>query len=233
MNVLSVDTSTSVLHIALVTDKGSEERMLKGFLQPSEMLLSEIKELLKRQELTFNDLDLLVCTRGPGSFTSLRIGFSTLKGISLATGKPLVSVPTLRTIALAAGHSGLTLTVIDAKKKRYYLGLYSENGDSVTEDIDGNAIDLVDILKDKRELFITGPDATTFAEKLAPLVPNCTITVDSTPIRPLGLMMIREGIKQYETVGADDIGQGPVYIRRSDAEEALLKRLEEEKKNEK
>lgn len=227
-NILAIDTSTSTLHIALQSARGLEERMLTGFAQPSEMLLHEIKELLGRQGLEMKDLELMVCTRGPGSFTSLRIAMSTMKGISLATGCPVVSVPTLKCIAIAAGGSGARLAVIDAKKKRYYLGLYNEEGKALTEDIDGNAEDLAEALNGISRLYVTGPDAAAFTEKLR-IACKCELITDREPVRPLGSVMIREGIRQFESEGADDIGQGPVYIRRSDAEEALLQRLKEKK----
>jgi len=231
MNVLAVDTSTSTLHICLKTEQGLEERKIEGFMQHSEMLLSEIKDLLKRQKTEMKELDLLVCTRGPGSFTSLRISMATLKGISLATGCPLVSVPTLKCLAMAANQSLPTLAVIDAKKRRYYLGLYDEQGTMMMEDIDGNAEDIAENLRCIDKLFITGPDAPAFAEKLKGVIPQSHVVVDELPIRAIGEIMIQEGVKQFEAKGADDIGQGPSYIRRSDAEEALLQRMMEEKQN--
>ncbi|MBR1938397.1 MAG: tRNA (adenosine(37)-N6)-threonylcarbamoyltransferase complex dimerization subunit type 1 TsaB [Spirochaetales bacterium] len=232
MNVLSVDTSTNVLHLALRSDNGFEERMLSLPMQHSERLLMEIKELAKRQSLTLKDLDLLVCTRGPGAFTSLRIGMSCLKGISVALDKPMVSVPTLKALSLASGASeDAILTVIDARKKRFYLGLYDREGNALMEDIDGNAENLVDRLSNFSSIYITGPDAKLFSTKLKPLlVDNQKLIVDNIDIRPLGLVLIDMGIKQYENKGADDIGQGPVYIRRSDAEEALLEKLKGEEK---
>ena len=83
MNVLSCDTSTSTLQLALESAKGLEEVMLTDF-QHSEGLLGGIDRILTSHGLGTEDLDLLVCTRGPGSFTSLRIAMATLKGIALA-----------------------------------------------------------------------------------------------------------------------------------------------------
>ena len=230
MKVLAVDTSTSVLHIALLCEDNLDVRMIKADGQHSEELLTEIKKILKDSNCKFDDLDLLVSTRGPGSFTSLRIGFSTLKGISLALDKPLVSVPTLKAISEAIPNtSDITISVIDAKKKRYYLGIYKD-GKSLAE-IDGNAEDILHFLKDAKTVVVTGPDATAFANKLALILdPNITLTIDDQCYRPLGGVLIKLGIDQYNTIGEDDIGQGPVYIRRSDAEEALLKKLEGEEK---
>ena len=101
MNVLAVDTSTNVLHIALLFGEVLDVRMESSGGHHSEELLSRIESILEDHSVSFSDLDLLVATRGPGSFTSLRIGFSTLKGISLSRDIPLVSVPTLRLIAEA------------------------------------------------------------------------------------------------------------------------------------
>ncbi|MCR5732086.1 MAG: tRNA (adenosine(37)-N6)-threonylcarbamoyltransferase complex dimerization subunit type 1 TsaB [Sphaerochaetaceae bacterium] len=232
MNVLSVDTSTNTLHLALKSSNGFEERVLSLPMQHSERLLMEIKELVSRQGLKLDDLDLLVCTRGPGAFTSLRIGMSCLKGISVALDKPMVSVPTLKALALSSGASDQAiLTVIDARKKRFYLGLYDSDGNALMDDIDGNAENLVDKLSAYSTIYATGPDAKVFAEKLILLLKeDQKLIVDRNEVRPLGLVLIEMGIKQFEEVGADDIGQGPSYIRRSDAEEALLERLKGEEK---
>lgn len=228
MNVLAVDTSTNVLHIALLFGEVLDVRMESSGGHHSEELLSRIESILKDHSVSFSDLDLLVATRGPGSFTSLRIGFSTLKGISLSRDIPLVSVPTLRLIAEACPvFEGITVSVMDAKKKRYYLGAYSD-GKTLCE-IDGNAEDLLPYILDSSSVTLTGLDANTFSQKLSSvLAPHVELHVDPQCYRPLGGVLIQMGIDQYQQVGADDIGQGPVYIRRSDAEEALLKKLSEE-----
>lgn len=230
MNVLSCDTSTSTLQLALESAKGLEEVMLTDF-QHSEGLLGEIDRILTSHGLGTRDLDLLVCTRGPGSFTSLRIAMATLKGIALAGDIPLVSVPTLQVMASCFHIEGLaTVVAIDAKKRRYYLGLYRD-GKALCPDIDGNAEDLVQALAGEDEVVVTGPDALAFSQKLSSVLPGLRLIVDEEQPRPLGHMLIELGKQRYEEVGADDIGQGPVYIRRSDAEEALLaKKSQEEEK---
>ena len=123
-----------------------------------------------------------------------------------------------------------TVVALDAKKRRYYLGLYRD-GERLCEDIDGNAPELVDRLRGEEMIAITGPDAPAFAQKLKAELPDARLIVDSEGPRPLGRMLLTLGKRQYEREGADDIGQGPVYIRRSDAEEALLERQKKEKGN--
>lgn len=220
-NILSCDTSTGTLHLALRSGGRMYERMLESFSH-SEGLLSQILSILEEAGIGIGDLGLLVCTRGPGSFTSLRIGMATLKGFSLARNIPLVSVPTLEAIAAACPCPGCAaLAVIDAKKRRYYLGLYRD-GQRLMDDVDGNAGDIADRIAEERNIIVTGPDAPAFYEKLKESADMSTIRLDETPLRPLGAVLIRLGEKRYAENGADDIGQGPVYIRRSDAEEALL-----------
>ena len=74
MNILVADTSTEVLSIALFTENTYEERLVDGNFSHSENLLPEIEELLKRAGIGMKDLELLIVSKGPGSFTGLRIG---------------------------------------------------------------------------------------------------------------------------------------------------------------
>lgn len=143
MNILSLDTSTPVLSISLRTSSTYEERKVIGNFSHSENLLGEIKSLLKRGGIELKDLELLICTKGPGSFTGLRIGMAGLKGISLASSAPLVSVPTLSVIeeSVKSLWKGPILSVIDAKKKKFYFRL-SVEGETVISDRDGNPEDI-------------------------------------------------------------------------------------------
>ena len=117
MNILSLDTSTEVLSLSLRTDSSLEEKKIKGNFSHSENLLGEIKAMTDRAKIALKDIDLLICTKGPGSFTGLRVGMATLKGISLASSSPLVSVPTLAVIekSVSSLWKGPILSVIDAK----------------------------------------------------------------------------------------------------------------------
>lgn len=227
MNILSIDTSTNILSIALKTASSYEERLVDGNFSHSENLLFEIESILKRAKMAIKDLDLLICTRGPGSFTGLRIGMATLKGFSSALSIPMVSVPTLKAIERSVGfYPGLTLSTIDAKKKRFYIRL-SKNNETILDDRDAKVEDIVSYF-DEDEVLITGPDAASFAKKLKEINEDARIIIDTFAPRNISRALIELGLEQYESIGADDIGQGPVYIRRSDAEEALLKRIEEE-----
>ncbi len=227
MNTLALDTSTPILSIALETDKSYEERLIDGAFSHSEDLLAEIKALLKRVNLELKDLNQLFVTKGPGSFTGLRVGMASMKGIASALSIPLVSIPTLEVIENAVKpYSGPILSVIDAKKKKFYLRL-SENGEVLIEDRDGNAEDIIEELRKHSGILITGPDAAKFSAKLKDEYGFDTLCDPLAP-RNLSRSLIELGKRRFKEKGADDIGEGPVYIRRSDAEEALLKKMSEE-----
>ncbi len=232
MNVLLADTSTQILSIALLTETSYEERLVNGNFSHSEDLLPEIEALIKRAGITLSDLELLIVTKGPGSFTGLRIGMASMKGIASALSIPLVSVPTLDAIAEAVGiYPGAVLSVIDARKKKFYLSM-KRNGETVIADRDGNAADIIDALKaEKMPVLVTGPDALLFSEKVAEIDDAIPLLVDPEAPRNISRALLSLGLEKYRMKGADDIGEGPVYIRRSDAEEALEKKMKERERD--
>ena len=126
MNILVTDTSAQALTVALKTDSFFETRTSESrSLQHSERLVPTVVELCRDAGISEKDIDLLACTRGPGSFTGLRIGMAAFKGMAYASGKPLVSVSTLEVLAHCVPYfDGAVVTVIDAKKQRWYLAAF-------------------------------------------------------------------------------------------------------------
>lgn len=214
MNVLAVDTSGKELTVALKTDNSYQEYIADLGMKHSESLLPTILDLCKKAEITSKEINRLVCTRGPGSFTGLRIGMACLKGIQTAIGCPLVSISTLEIMAFPFKDLDLPVVVaLDARKKRFYLGVYKE-GKALCPDLDGSEEDIAELLKAYNKVIVTGPAADLFYPKLKDLNLNLSIIKDSLPIRNIGqaMMILSEDRKP------DHIGQGPVYIRKSDAE---------------
>ncbi|MCQ2412333.1 MAG: tRNA (adenosine(37)-N6)-threonylcarbamoyltransferase complex dimerization subunit type 1 TsaB [Sphaerochaetaceae bacterium] len=232
MNILVTDTSTQALTVALKTESFFETRTAEGRgIQHSERLMPIVLELCADAGISTKDIDLLGCTRGPGSFTGLRIGMAAFKGMAYALDKPLVSVSTLETIARCVPYyEGAIVSVIDAKKQRWYLGAFESTADGfkrIMPDTDGTEADLVEVLKDYDKVLVTGPDAKAFAEPLKALFSDKTIVVDTISYKAISTALLSEVQTKYEMDGADDIGQGPVYLRKSDAEVALEERLKE------
>ncbi len=229
MNILAADTSSEVASVALKTENSYEERLISGCFSPSEDLLGVFEELLESAGITMKDLELLAVTKGPGSFTGLRIAMASMKGIASALSIPLVSIPTLDVIYdTVRDYPGPVLSTIDARKKKFYFSV-KENGKTLIEDRDGNPEDaIVSLGKDLPvPMLITGPDALLFAEKLSMIDDSMPFIIDSSSPRNLSRSLIKLAIEKYRKDGADDIGEGPVYIRRSDAEEALERKIKE------
>jgi tRNA threonylcarbamoyladenosine biosynthesis protein TsaB len=102
----------------------------------SPMLLPVIEMLCTVSDMKLEEVDLFVCTIGPGSFTGVRIGVSTVKGFALATGKPVVGVSTLDALALNfLGSPVKVCPMLDARKHQVYTALYKTDGDNQLEKI--------------------------------------------------------------------------------------------------
>ena len=99
MKLLALDTSTEYLSLALWIDGETRARDLLAGQQHSQLILPMLAELLRENQLTLSDLDGIAFGAGPGSFTGLRIGMATAKGIAFAAGKPLWAVSSLAALA--------------------------------------------------------------------------------------------------------------------------------------
>lgn len=236
MNILATDTSSQALSVAIRTDSYFESRTSEGrSLQHSEKLMPTALELCTDAGISTRDIDLFACTRGPGSFTGLRIGMAAFKGMAYAAGKPLVSVSTMEVLAACIPcFDGAIVTVLDAKKQRWYLGAFEkQNGNKAKRlmpDTDGTEADLIEVLKPYSRILLTGPDAKAFEPHLTDLFgEGKQIFVDNTTRESRAAALISCALDKYEKDGPDDIGQGPVYLRKSDAEIALEERLNEKK----
>ncbi len=125
--VLAIDTSTDYLSIALLEG----ERVMARFHEKAEMahsrlLVPTIRDILKKAKLRLEDMDAFAISIGPGSFTGLRIGATTVKGLSYAMNRPIVAVPTFDVIARNyKARDGIICVVLDAKKNKVYSCVYS------------------------------------------------------------------------------------------------------------
>ena len=138
MNILAIDTSTTSGSIALV-DSGEllasrDEPYVKAH---AKWLMPAIDTLFSSINQTIEDVDVFAIGVGPGSFTGLRIGVSTVKGLAWSLGKPVVGVSTLKALAMNINTDGaLICPVLDARKKELYAALYRVDGEgSIVEEL--------------------------------------------------------------------------------------------------
>lgn len=126
MKILGIDSSGLVASVAVWEDGIILGEYTTNYKKThSQTLLPMLDELKKMIELDLKTLDAIAIASGPGSFTGLRIGSATAKGLGLALEKPLVEVPTLEGLAYnLAGVSGLVCPILDARRNQVYTGIY-------------------------------------------------------------------------------------------------------------
>lgn len=128
MKILAVDTSQKTVSTALMADNVIlADIFVNSGRHHSEILLQAIEEVFRLAGLEPDEMDLFAVTIGPGSFTGLRIGAATIKGLALSTGKPVVGVSTLDVLALNSTPAvrRMICPMLDAQRNQVYTALYS------------------------------------------------------------------------------------------------------------
>ena len=126
MKILGLDSSGIVASVAIVEDDALIAEYTVNYKKThSQTLLPMLDEIAKMTELDLNSIDAIAVAAGPGSFTGLRIGSATAKGLGLALKKPLIAIPTVEGLAYNLYDiSGLICPIMDARRKQVYTGIY-------------------------------------------------------------------------------------------------------------
>lgn len=129
MKVLAVDTATATCGVAVVTDRGvAADMSTAGGRSHARRLMTLIDAALDAAGLALSDLDGFGVTVGPGSFTGVRIGVSTVQGLSMATGKPAVGLSSLEALGRQDTDGRPRCTMIDARRSEVYAAVYVGDG---------------------------------------------------------------------------------------------------------
>ncbi|HWN11885.1 MAG TPA: tRNA (adenosine(37)-N6)-threonylcarbamoyltransferase complex dimerization subunit type 1 TsaB [Pyrinomonadaceae bacterium] len=142
-------------------------------ISQSNTLLRDIDDCLEEAELSLDHVDLFACASGPGSFTGLRIGISTLKALAATLERPCIGIPTLSAVAHSAGISSATVALLPAGRGEVFAQMYSAakfSGELVVEALDAPAHLSPDKLIDRYQTFPnlrwTGSGAELHREKI-------------------------------------------------------------------
>jgi len=130
MKILAVDTSTKFLSLGLYDGRKSYDYNMELGRKHSALLVPTIKMVLEELGWKFSDIDYFACGLGPGSFTGVRIGVSTIKGMAFGLSRPVVGVSTLDILAENAasiGNCKRVVPVIDARRDLLYYSMYRRN----------------------------------------------------------------------------------------------------------
>ncbi len=204
------------MSVALRTEAGTWQTGIDAGFRHGETLMPAISGLFELAEIPPKNLDLVACSAGPGSFTGLRIGMATAKGIARGAGCAVKAVDTLPLLAAGREHwNGIVAPVMDARKKRVYAAAF-RSGTRLVKDSDIALDEFIASLPPNEPILVTGPDA-----HIAAGFPN--VTIDPLASSPRALEMTTTAMDLFERCGADSSDLGPVYIRLSEAEENLAR----------
>lgn len=184
MKILAIDSSGLVASIAVVEDdKLLGEYTINYKKTHSQTLLPMIDEVSRMIELEMDTVDAIAVAGGPGSFTGLRIGSATAKGIGLALDKPLIHIPTVDGLAYnLTGSSVLVCPLMDARRNQVYTGLYEFCDYQMHTVLEQCAIGIDEIIKQvnvrERKVTFLGDGAAVFASYIAEY---CTVPYTFAP----------------------------------------------------
>jgi tRNA threonylcarbamoyladenosine biosynthesis protein TsaB len=134
--ILSLETATTNCSVALSNNGKTiaiKEDNDKGYSH-AERLHVYIDAVLKEAGVNANDLDAIAVSKGPGSYTGLRIGVSAAKGLSYALEKPLISIPTLEALSQQVKNDdGVIVSMLDARRMEVYSAIYDYNNNKIRE----------------------------------------------------------------------------------------------------
>lgn len=227
MKILALDSSGPNCSVSLVED----EKVIANFnlnngITHSETLVPLIDELFKFSKMSINEVDAFACSIGPGSFTGLRIGIATIKGFALSLNKPVISVPTLLSLAYNVPYfDGIVCTVLDARNDNVYSALFNVKGkpemigDYITDTIDTL---ISELKKYNSNILFVGDGSISFKERFENEFKERAFFMPSHLNEQTALSVAKAAydkaiLNDYDSVDA----MHPLYLRKSQAERAL------------
>lgn len=221
MRILAVDTSSAVASAAIVEDdKLVCECVLNNKLTHSQTIIPMIDYVFKASELKPQDIDIFAVADGPGSFTGLRIGVTTVKGLAHAAEKPVVGVNTLEAMAYNLPFCPYIISpIMDARREQVYNAFYKFENGQMKELAAPRAIALFECLEElqrfgERVVFL-GDGVPVFKEKIKQVLGDAALFAPQT-VNAQRASSVAEAAKNKKTVHYSELV--PVYLRQSQAE---------------
>ena len=233
MKILALDSSGLVASVAVAEDDNLIAEYTVNYKKThSQTLLPMLDEIAKMTDLDLNTIDAIAVAAGPGSFTGLRIGSATAKGLGLALKKPLIPIPTVEGLAYNLyGTKALICPLMDARRNQVYTGIYEFSGENFKKVEDQMAVPIEEIIRKLnetgREVIFLGDGVSVYKKVIEQ---QCSIPYSFAPahvnkqragaLAALAQQYFREGKIE------DPAEHKPDYLRLSQAER---ERMEKEK----
>ena len=225
MKILGIDSSGMVASVAIVQDDVLiAEYTMNHKRTHSETLLPMIDEIVKTSETKLEELDAIAIAAGPGSFTGLRIGAATAKGLAMSIDKPIIPVKTCEGLAFNMwGTEGLVCPIIDARRSQVYTGLYQVLG-NVEVIMDQQPMDIHELIEKinnhtHTQVTFLGDGVPIYEEIIGSEIKIPCKTAPASMNRQRAASIAAYGeilYKEGKVVSADEFA--PEYLRKSQAE---------------
>ena len=236
MRILALDSSGLVATVAILEDDQTVAEYTVNYKKThSQTLLPMLDEIVTMTEFDLSTIDAIAVSGGPGSFTGLRIGAATAKGLGFALDKPLIHIPTVDGLAYNLyGCTGLICPIMDARRSQVYTGLYRFENDEFQVVEDQMAISVRDLVKKLNQygekvtflgdgVPVYGKDLKNELEVECYFAPAHLNRQSAAAVGALGMKYLAEGKME----SASD--HRPDYLRLSQAEREKAERENAEK----
>ena len=246
MKILAIDTSSKRCSVAILED----DNVLINLYNDDEKthsvkLMPMVDEAFANTELSLDDINLFSCCIGPGSFTGVRIGISTIKAFADVKNIPVVGISSLESLAYnvkdkALNNNSLVCSLIDAKNQNVYYGLYYfENNKSIqlqmlAEDINTTISKIIEILENDsinfNNVIFVGDGYVAYKEIISSSFEGTDFKIDFSideENMQSGISLAEAGLNKYiDGEYGDSSTISPIYLRKSQAERALEEKIQ-------
>ncbi len=215
MNLLAIETATETCSVALSVNGEVLERFQHAPRQHAELLLPWVGQLLAEAGLGYTSIDAIAFSRGPGSFTSLRIGIGVVQGLAWASDRPVIPVSSLAATAQTAARDGVgvALVALDARMNEVFTGLFKVNENGIMLPLSAESVcapaDVRVPLLGKPFGIGNGFDRYEALHALSAQL--CGLRYDVWPKASSVLQLAREWLKTNQPLPAEQAQ--PVYLR--------------------
>ncbi|MFL2980343.1 MAG: tRNA (adenosine(37)-N6)-threonylcarbamoyltransferase complex dimerization subunit type 1 TsaB [Methylophilaceae bacterium] len=212
MKILSIDTCTENISIALTIDELVVEKDFPSGKDYSEDILPQINKLLSENDLKITDIDAISFGAGPGSFTGIRIACGIAYGIAYANNLPIIGINNLEALAFLSMHEN-SISCIDARMGQVYIGIYQNKNNTITSLIEPGLYNPSNLpkLPNIDKAMVIGSGLNNYKEEFELQYENIELDYyvhKCLLARPIGILSRNQFDKKFHLKNAN-----PIYIR--------------------
>lgn len=219
MKILAIDTSSKVCSVSILEDEVvTDEIILDDGKTHSENLMPLLDTLLNHNSVNIQDIEMMAVCVGPGSFTGIRIGVSTVKAIANVLNIKIASVTSLEALArnIEAEKDQIIVPLIDARNNKVYAGVFDSDFNLIEEYMADDINNVIDVIKKYKNVLFIGDGAVVHKDLLTSNFENALFAKDNKQYSSRVGICGYYKMKKNELVDADSVV--PFYMSKSQAE---------------